>query len=251
MKQLEDSTYLGPGLLKNNIPKFFWYILYYRKKRLVIQWFVPAIVFWKMIFELLYWKCNKKCNKMKRYQQWSNENNQNFLIFFLIKIKNLFFWPKVVKQTEAGLRDILCYLMTVLMFIFWKCLTFMVVYDRATWTIFRPILKKQEKSTPTKSLIFQKMELFSSRIKKFQEGTFHAQKIKKTTLKKFLIIWEMEFSRLELEKLLIFQEGTCKTNKKILSKNMSCFFWRFHNLYSRKQRQTSCESKIQRRDIEL
>ena len=185
MKQLEDSTYLDPGLLKNNIPKFFWYILYYRKKRLVMQWFVPDIVFWKMIFELLYWKCNKKCNKMKRYQQWSNENNQNFLIFFLIKIKIFSFDQKwshnleFSKQTEAGLRDILCYLMTVLVFIFWKCLTFMVVYYRATWTTFRPILKKQEKSTPTKFLIFQKMELFSSRIKKFQEGTFHAQKIKK------------------------------------------------------------------------
>ena len=65
--------------------------------------------------------------------------------------------------------------------------------------------KKRKKSTPKEFLIFQEMELSSSKIKNFfiftemkllahifllfQEGTFRAQKIKKHTLKRFLIFF--------------------------------------------------------------
>ena len=48
------------------------------------------------------------------------------------------------------------------------------------------------------------MEPSSHKIKKFQGGTFRAQKIKKPTLKKFLIYREMELSSPKLRKLLYF-----------------------------------------------
>ena len=48
------------------------------------------------------------------------------------------------------------------------------------------------------------MELFSPKNKNFHEGTFRAGKIKKNTLKKFLIFQEMELSSLKLKKLLYF-----------------------------------------------
>ena len=65
-------------------------------------------------------------------------------------------------------------------------------------------------------LIFQEMKLSSPKIKKFQKGTFRAQKLKKLTLKKFLVYLETEFSSSKFKKLLyiflnkflIFQEGT-------------------------------------------
>ena len=46
----------------------------------------------------------------------------------------------------------------------------------------------------------------------FQEVTFRTQKMKKKpTLKKFIIFQEIELSSTKLKKLLIFQERTCKT----------------------------------------
>ena len=39
-------------------------------------------------------------------------------------------------------------------------------------------------------LIFPEMELFSLKNKKFQKGTFQAQKIKKASLKKFLTFFQ-------------------------------------------------------------
>ena len=48
------------------------------------------------------------------------------------------------------------------------------------------------------------MELSSPKIKKFQERTFQAQKIKESTLKKFLIFWEMKRSCSKFKKLLYF-----------------------------------------------
>ena len=62
------------------------------------------------------------------------------------------------------------------------------------------------------------MEFFSPKTKKFEEGTFRAQKIKKHTLKSSLIFQEIELSSPKLIKLifflkkvfLIFQERTCK-----------------------------------------
>ena len=44
----------------------------------------------------------------------------------------------------------------------------------------------------------------------FKEGTFLARKIKKTTLKKFLIFQEMELSSPKLRELFIFHNRTCK-----------------------------------------
>ena len=68
----------------------------------------------------------------------------------------------------------------------------------------------------TAFLVFQEIELSSPKIRKFREGTFQAQKIKKP--KKFLIYLEMELSCSKLKKLiffskksiLIFQEKICK-----------------------------------------
>ena len=62
------------------------------------------------------------------------------------------------------------------------------------------------------------MELFSTKIKKFQERTFRGQKIqKKPALKKLLIFREMKLSCSKLKKFLffsiffaIFKEGTCR-----------------------------------------
>ena len=50
-------------------------------------------------------------------------------------------------------------------------------------------------------LIFWETELSSPKIKKFQEGTFRAQKIKKPNLKKFLIFCEIEHSCRNLKKV--------------------------------------------------
>ena len=44
------------------------------------------------------------------------------------------------------------------------------------------------------------MKLSSCKIKNIQKGTFRARKIKKSTLKKFLIFWEMELSSRKLKK---------------------------------------------------
>ena len=49
------------------------------------------------------------------------------------------------------------------------------------------------------------MELSSPKNKKFQEGIFRAQKIKKTYFEKFLIFQEMELSSPKLKKLLYFR----------------------------------------------
>ena len=48
------------------------------------------------------------------------------------------------------------------------------------------------------------MELFIPKTKEIQEGTSQVQKIKKPTLKEFLIFQEMAFSSPKLTKLLIF-----------------------------------------------
>ena len=79
------------------------------------------------------------------------------------------------------------------------------------------------------SIIFWKMKLSGSNIKNFPTFSYilrngnpeknslyfrefqgQAQKIKKPTLKKLLIFWEMELSSFKPEKLLIFQEKTSK-----------------------------------------
>ena len=62
------------------------------------------------------------------------------------------------------------------------------------------------------------MELSSPKIKKFQEGTFRARQIKKTTLKKFLIIREMELSSPRFRKNSYISGGSFKVTslKKIL-----------------------------------
>ena len=75
-----------------------------------------------MIFELLFWKCNKKWNEMKNAQQWSNQNNHFFFIHSSDQkgSHNL----KFTKQAETGLRDILLYAIKVLMLISSKCLPF-------------------------------------------------------------------------------------------------------------------------------
>lgn len=53
-----------------------------------------------------------------------------------------------------------------------------------------------------KNHIFREIELAIPKIKKIQEGTFRAQKLKNPTLKKSLTFWEIELSSLKLKKLL-------------------------------------------------
>ena len=50
------------------------------------------------------------------------------------------------------------------------------------------------------------MQLSSPKNKKIQEETFRAQKIKKSTPKKFLTFREIELSSSKLKKTLMFQE---------------------------------------------
>ena len=71
-----------------------------------------------------------------------------------------------------------------------------VVYSRATWHNFKPKLEKKFLYFSQKNvfLIYCEMELSSPKIKKFQEETFQARKIKKLTLKIFLTFREMEIS---------------------------------------------------------
>lgn len=68
------------------------------------------------------------------------------------------------------------------------------------------------------TLLFQKMKLSSSKIKRFQEGIFQDRKIKKLALKFFFIFWKMNFLAPSLKNFyvfskiyfFIFQEETCK-----------------------------------------
>ena len=68
------------------------------------------------------------------------------------------------------------------------------------------------------TVIFQKMKLSSSKIKRFQEGIFQDRKIKKLALKFFFIFWKMNFLAPSLKNFyvfskiyfFIFQEETCK-----------------------------------------
>lgn len=53
---------------------------------------------------------------------------------------------------------------------------------------------------------FEKKELPSPKIKKFQEETFGARKIKKHPFKNFLMFQEMELSSHKLKKLLYFSK---------------------------------------------
>ena len=53
-------------------------------------------------------------------------------------------------------------------------------------------------------LIFQEKELSSLKNKKFQKGFFQARKVKKPTLKNFLIFREMELFCSQTKKLLYF-----------------------------------------------
>ena len=62
-------------------------------------------------------------------------------------------------------------------------------------------------------LIFREMKLSSTKLKKFQEGTFRLRKIKKPTLKKFLILRGVEPSSLKLKKLLYFRRKFTKPKK--------------------------------------
>ena len=57
------------------------------------------------------------------------------------------------------------------------------------------------------------MELSSSKNKKFQNRTSGAQKIKKNTLKKLLILREMKLPSHKIRSVLIFQEVTFQTRK--------------------------------------
>ena len=69
----------------------------------------------------------------------------------------------------------------------------------------------------------------------FQEGTFRAWKMKKSTLKMFLTFWEMKLFSHKIRNFLIFQERTYKAPKKkqwICSEEVFCLLWRFCNLYS-------------------
>ena len=58
------------------------------------------------------------------------------------------------------------------------------------------------------------MELSSLKNKKYQKGTFQAQKIiKKPTQRKFLIFGEMELFSVKLKKLLYFRRELSKLKK--------------------------------------
>ena len=59
-----------------------------------------------------------------------------------------------------------------------------------------------------------------------QEVTFRTQKMKKTTLKKFLIFQEVELSSTKIKKLLILQEELPKPEnqtEKVCSEDIFCF----------------------------
>ena len=70
------------------------------------------------------------------------------------------------------------------------------------------------------------MQLSSPKNKKIQKETFPAQKIKKSTLKKFLTFRQIELSSSKLKKTLMFQEGACKAQK---NKNFLHFFLFFNS----------------------
>ena len=68
-----------------------------------------------------------------------------------------------------------------------------------------------------KVFIFWKKELSSPKIKKLQRETFRDQKIKKSTLKKFLILREMELPDPSLKNVLYFRrEVTTPENQEFL-----------------------------------
>ena len=67
------------------------------------------------------------------------------------------------------------------------------------------------------------MELSSAKIKKFQEVTFGARKIKKTHSEKFLIFQETELSSLKLKKLLTFSYFSVINLQSLKSRNLLYF----------------------------
>ena len=58
------------------------------------------------------------------------------------------------------------------------------------------------------------MKLFRPKNKKFQEVTFGARQMKKTCPEKNFMFREMKLSSRSLKNLLIFQEGTLKSQTK-------------------------------------
>ena len=75
--------------------------------------------------------------------------------------------------------------------------------------------------------MFWEIELSRPKFKKFQEGTFHARKTKKPTLKKFLIFQEMELFCPKLKKFRIFFPNffyiSRENLKSLKNKNSLCF----------------------------
>ena len=92
---------------------------------------------------------------------------------------------------------------TVSLFFVYVCLQ--VAIYTANWCTFKLNFEKISYVISKKVfLIFGEREISCPKIKKIQEGTFHAWKIKKSTLKKFPTYQEMELSSPKLKKLLHF-----------------------------------------------
>ena len=81
------------------------------------------------------------------------------------------------------------------------------------------------------------MEILNFKIKKFQQGTFYARKVKKPTPKKFLIFWEMELASLKLKKLLYFRRKLAKPEKQKKFKfRNGCWFYLLEKSFKRERR---------------
>ena len=106
-------------------------------------------------------------------------------------------------STQAVVYHSCRYWKTVSLFFVYVCLQ--VAIYTANWCTFKLNFEKISYVISKKVfLIFGEREISCPKIKKIQEGTFHAWKIKKSTLKKFPTYQEMELSSPKLKKLLHF-----------------------------------------------
>ena len=120
-------------------------------------------------------RVEKKIFLIFQEMELSSPKNKKFLILYNPNLKN-FLWKKFLTFFPEKFPLWKNYLY----FRKWNCLT----------TKKKVLIFSQKKVF----LIFWVTELFSPKIKKFQEGTFRAWKIKKSTLKRFLTFQEIGLS---------------------------------------------------------
>ena len=164
----------------------------------------------------VYWSLQQTLNKSILWSHLVNISAQTWKIekftqkiFLILSQKTLFLYFKEWNFLAPRLKNVsreFCFL---------KIKTFLYFGD---WNFLALRLKK--------FLYFGKRNFLAPRLKKLQRETFRDQKVKKSTLKKFLILREMELPDPSFKNVLYFRrEVTTPENQEFLIFLLTFFVW--------------------------